>query len=133
MLLAFNTCSCDKEIPCFLEAKGSPSCSHPHGLLFKIHLFIILLFTTGFPKWPLPFRFPDQDCVCISHFRHLCMYSLTHTILFECRNNIGRRVRIMKIFIVQFPPFIYYFIFRVQMHSSIIFSQMPSVYVLSLV
>jgi len=52
--------------------------------------------------WPLPFKFSDQNLVCISHFSHGCYMSrLPHPPSFDHPNNIWWSVRLMKFLIMQ--------------------------------
>jgi len=38
----------------------------------KFHLNIIFTATPTSPKWSLPFRFSNQNYICISHLSHAC-------------------------------------------------------------
>jgi len=47
----------------------------------KIHSNIIFSFTPRFSKSSLPFRFSDQNCVCIFHFPTCATCPATHVLL----------------------------------------------------
>jgi hypothetical protein len=45
--------------------------SSPHIITpYLIHFNIVLPNTPWSSKWSVPFRFPDQNCLCISHVSH---------------------------------------------------------------
>jgi hypothetical protein len=61
--------------------------------------------------WSLPFRFPDQNFVCISHLFHACCMSHpSHTPRFDHPNNIWRSVQVMKLLIMKFSSVSYHFL-----------------------
>jgi hypothetical protein len=88
-----------------------------------------------YSQWFLPFRFSDQNSVCIMHFYHVwykvvqiwpglsaaCLHTnqsrsyLNHLVYaqssssFDCPNNILWRVQIIKLLIMHFSPASYYF------------------------
>jgi hypothetical protein len=58
-----------------------------------------------FPKWSLPFRFPNWNFVLISYFSRECyMPYPSHPPWFYNPNDIWRRVQSMRPFIMQFYP-----------------------------
>jgi len=82
-----NSCSASQEIPCLLCNPKFHFRAHNISLLFSVlnhespvhkfpphfsntHSNIILLSVPVSPKWSLPFRFPDQNFVHISHLSH---------------------------------------------------------------
>jgi hypothetical protein len=55
-------------------------------------------------KWSLPFRFPNQNIVRISHLSHACYTPRpSHPPWFHRPNNILRSVQVLKLSLVQ-PP-----------------------------
>jgi len=54
-------------IPSYMNPVDTFSSDFP-----KIHYNITLLSTSGSSKLSLPFRFPNQNIVCISHLIHTC-------------------------------------------------------------
>jgi len=67
----------------FMEPEGSLPClqepATPSHCFLKTHSNIILPFIPRTSEWSLPFRFSDQNVVCISHLSHACyMLSLSH-------------------------------------------------------
>jgi len=54
----------------------------------KIHSNIIFSYTPRSSKWSLPFRFFNQNIVCISHLSHPCYMPPSHPLSFNYPNNI---------------------------------------------
>jgi hypothetical protein len=55
-------------------------------------------------KWSLPFKFSDQNCVCISDFSHACYIPRpSHIPLFDHPNNIWWRVPVLKLLNISNP------------------------------
>jgi hypothetical protein len=70
-------------------------------ILVKIHFNIIFPSMHKSPNWSLPFRFPNQNFVCTSHFSH--MYHIPHSshpLGFHDSENILLRVHIMELLIM---------------------------------
>jgi hypothetical protein len=56
-------------------------------------------------KWSLPFIFPNQNTVCISHLSHLCYLShSSHTAWFYHPNNIWWSIQVMRLLVMQSSP-----------------------------
>jgi len=57
-----------------LSNRPYPEPFEPSPNPYKIHFSRILPSTSSSPKWSLPFEFPDQSFVCISHHPMLGTY-----------------------------------------------------------
>jgi len=58
--------------------------------IYPSHSNNVLLPTPRFPEWSLPFRFPNQNTVWISHFSHACCMPLDLTILIPVQDTTER-------------------------------------------
>ena len=100
----------------------------PTSNLLEIHLNIIHPSTPRSPQWSLSLRFPHQDPICpplLTHTRH--MPSPSHSSRFYYPHNIGWAVQIIKLLVMQSPPFPRYLVPpEVQIFSSTPYSQTPS-------
>jgi len=68
----------------------------------KIHSNIIFPSTSRSSSWSLPFRFCDQNLICISYISHVCyMPSLFHPPWLDYSNNIWWSVQVVKLLIMQ--------------------------------
>jgi hypothetical protein len=75
---------------------------NPTTYSFNIHFNNIFPPTPRSFEWSLPFRFTNQNCVCISHSSRACYISHpSHPPWFDHPNDIWRSVRVMKLLIMQ--------------------------------
>jgi len=71
----------------------------------KIHSNIILPSTPTSFRWFLPFRYSDQNAVCISHLSHACyMPHAPRPPWFDYRNNILWSVQVTNLLIMWSSP-----------------------------
>ena len=86
---------------------GQPNPVHiPTSHLLEIHPNIIYPSTPRFPEWSLSLRFPHQDPIhppLLTHKRHMPCPS--HSSRFYHPHNIGWGFHIIKLFVMQSPPF----------------------------
>jgi hypothetical protein len=92
-------------------SKPTESTPHPPANLPKIHSDPILPSTPRSSEWFLSFGLSRQNLVHFSVISHACnMSSRLHSPWFDLPNYILGWVQIMKLLIVQLPPFSCYFI-----------------------
>ena len=86
---------------------GQPNPVHiPTSHLLEIHPNIIHPSTPRSPQWSLSLRFPHQQLIrppLLTHTRH--MPSPSHSSRFYHPHNIGWGVQIIKLLVMQSPPF----------------------------
>jgi hypothetical protein len=68
--------------------------------LTKIHSNFILPSTSRSSEWSLPFKFSDQNFVCVSHLSHACyILCQSNPPCFDHPNNVWWSVQVMKLLI----------------------------------
>jgi hypothetical protein len=98
----------DGSLPCSQEpAIGpypDPDVSIPHfPTLFPWDPFYIFPSTPVFPEWSFPFRFSNQNTICISHLSNACYKPCSfHPPWYDHLNIIWWNVQVMKLHIMRF-------------------------------
>jgi hypothetical protein len=117
--------------PCPKPDKSSPQLS---TLFPKIHSYSVLSSMPWSSKWSLPFKFSNQNFLWISYFSHAChMPYPTHPSWYDYLNIFGVAYKLQAPRYVVFPSLLPYSPSLVQIFSSALCSQMPSIYDLLLV
>jgi hypothetical protein len=96
-------------LPCSQNPPLVPTLSqmnqvHTFQLYFPtIYSSIILPSMPSSSEWSHPIRFPEQNCVRMSHLSHVChMLRPSHPPCLDNPNNIWWIVRVMKLLIMQY-------------------------------
>jgi len=95
----------------FLQVRGpfekfvnSPYYSESELRVTSILMYFSHLISNS-STWSLPFRFSNQNIVCISHLSHTCyMLHQSHPLWFDHPNNIWWCVKVMKLLMMQSSP-----------------------------
>jgi hypothetical protein len=102
------------------------SSSYLHTLFIQDQINIVLPFIP-WSRWFLPFRFVSQKYLRICRLSHACYMSNPYSFpCFPLPNNVGWRIKTVKLIIWSFHP-LDHFCFQVQIFSSVSSSQTVSI------
>jgi hypothetical protein len=76
----------------------------------KIHSNIIIPSTSRSSNWSLPFRFPNQNFIYISHLSHVCYMPYPYNPWCDHPNNIWLCIQVLKFLIMQSYPAHHHFL-----------------------